>query len=293
MRKKKNGRELLSESLGIVRAVIRNNYPRASTRRIRKVGSDVFALFTGKFRGYQGCDTNYHDLEHTLQIVPPFVQMIDGWNRSEETPKISYRFFELGVIACLLHDTGYIKKEGDNDGTGGKYTFTHIGRSVNFARKYLSSDALGIDGDDIDSVANMICCTGLIDSVADFSCDEERICGYALGIADLMGQLAAKDYLGKLVHLYHEFKEAYDFEGIDELRARNVLVYDSCDDLIRSTPLFFRSIVKKKFREMGSLDQYIKYHHPKKVRHYETAIRKNLEQIEQKTQGTNAGKRHR
>jgi len=260
--------------LSKVRIIAKSNYSKNNIARIETIKNDVVRLFSGKFNGYQKCDTLYHNLEHTIQVINPFAGIIDGWNRAGKKPRISFKFFELGVIAVLLHDTGYIKKVGDNDGTGGKYTFTHIGRSIIFAEEYLSSRAF-ID-DDITAVCNMILCTGMVENIMDFSSDEERICGYALGSADLIGQLSARNYPEKLPYLYREFKEAYEFEGIDKIKKKSAFVFDSAEALIQSTTHFYNNVVQKRLKQMGSLDEYIQCNRPKEKENYKAAIEKNL-----------------
>ena len=117
------------------------------------------------------------------------------------------------MIAVLLHDTGYLREIDDNTGTGGKYTFRHIDRSVDFARRYLVT--LGYGPGDLDCVEQMIRCTGVnVDpSELAYSTSGCRLLGYALGTADLLAQMADPEYEEKLGYLYNEFKEAYEFEG--------------------------------------------------------------------------------
>ena len=56
----------------------------------------------------------------------------------------------------------------------------------------------------------MIFCTGInaaLDKIP-FQSEAEKIVGFALGTADLLGQMAADDYVEKLPVLYAEFAEA-------------------------------------------------------------------------------------
>jgi hypothetical protein len=50
------------------------------------------------------------------------VTLLEGYYRARTQPPLTARMFELGVIAILLHDTGYLKKQDDYEGTGAKYT---------------------------------------------------------------------------------------------------------------------------------------------------------------------------
>lgn len=240
-----------------IKALYREHYDESTIEVMRTFFNDIIDLFSGKKQGVLKCDTAYHDLLHTLQVVFVFLQIIRGWNRKETSSKISKESFTIGIIAALLHDTGYLKTEDDADGTGGKYTFIHIQRGIGFARQYLS--LRGFKENQIESVKNILTCTGMkIDYDAfPFYCKEERIIGYALGSADLISQMAASNYPEKLPLLYLEFEEAYRYEGLAKLRREGALLFHSADDLMKKTPYFYKNIVKERLEKMGSMYTYL------------------------------------
>jgi hypothetical protein len=260
-----------------VRLTAERHFDTDGLGRIVEVRDNVIKLYNGRFEGYQRCDTHYHNLKHIFDVVCPYVHIVDGWNNAKQKPLISFHFFELGTIAALLHDTGYIKEAGDDEGTGGKYTFKHIGRSVIFAEHFLSS--MNFKSQEINSICNMILCTGVVDKKIIFSCDEERICGYALGTADLIGQLSDDNYPERIPVLYDEFREGYNYEGVERLKTKGTIIYGSAGDLLKSTPSFYDNIVKKRFKILGSLDRFIKYHWPDMNDYYKKAIEKNISRI--------------
>jgi len=267
-----------------VRKIYAENYQDNDLGVMERVLDDVIDLFQGLRKGYQACDTRYHNLFHTFQTIPPFVEMIDGWNRSGGVPKISKEYFKFGVIGVLLHDTGYIKAQGDDQGTGAKYTFTHMQRSVDFARRYL--EELGVEYSIIPCILNIIRCTGVtLDMNIEFHSEEEKRVGYALGTADLLGQMSAEDYIEKIPVLYDEFAEAYRFAGMDRLNAHNSAMPLSAEDLLRSTPKFYEDIALARFKMMGSMHLFIGYHHDGSQNPYVEAIEKNINKIRQ-TAGT-------
>ncbi len=265
--------------LGHVRAIHAENYGDADLHIIENVFNDVVDLFSGKIKGFQKCDTRYHDLLHTLQVIPPFIGIIDGWNKSKSTPRISKEYFDIGIIAVLLHDTGYIKISGDDGGTGGKYTFVHIRRSAEFAGHYLSG--IGFDKNKIHGIRNIIMCTGVkIDfNNLPFQSEEERIIGYTLGTADLLGQMSAADYPEKLPALFSEFDEAYHYEGKEKLREMGMTIFENAEDLIKHTPYFYEVIVRERFEKMGSLYSYIPRNFNDSRNFYIEAIEANIEKI--------------
>jgi len=265
--------------LSEIKAVYQKNYNDSRIEIIERVFKDVIALFLGKKSGFQKCDAKYHDLVHTLQVILPLVYIIDGWNKSGKTPKISRKFFDVGIISVLLHDTGYIKSDGDTEGTGAKYTFVHVKRSAHFAVEYLSQ--IGFEKDLIPCVRNIIMCTGVsIDyNSIHFSSEEERITGYALGTADLLGQMSADDYLEKLPVLFSEFEEAYRNEGLEKLKEKGTHIFKNSDELIQYTPYFYEAVVMKRFHEMGSLQRYLAYHFGNSKNPYTEAIERNIQKI--------------
>ena len=160
-----------------------------------------------------------------------------------ENPPIHQEIFELGLLAILLHDTGYLKRRTDFEGTGAKYTLTHVNRSCDFARELLTQKGFTLE--QIQSIQNMIRCTGVdadLKSIR-FGSAQERIVGFALGTADLLGQMAAPDYVDKLPILYEEFVEAAKFS---ENRVASATSFTSVEDLMRKTPGFWEKYVRPK-----------------------------------------------
>ncbi len=71
----------------------------------------------------------------------------------------------------------------------------------------------------------------------------ERIVGFALGTADLLGQMAAPDYVDKLPVLYSEFAEAARYSADGKMKAGGF--FTSADDLMQKTPLFWENYVRQ------------------------------------------------
>jgi hypothetical protein len=202
----------------------------------------VEGAFSGQYADYQAIDAKYHDFEHTLQGTLCFVRLLEGYHRAGAQPTLTERMFELAVIAILLHDTGYLKKHDDREGTGAKYTLTHVNRSAEFAGKLLADQRF--KPEEIRAVQNMIRCTGVnadLKSIP-FQSELERRLGFALGTADLLGQMAADDYVDKLGILFLEFEEANHFSG----RVSGPGFFRSSLELRKNTPLFWEKYVMPK-----------------------------------------------
>jgi len=236
--------------------------------------------FGGQYPGYLAIDARYHDLEHTLQGTLCLARLLRGRHFTGAHPVLTPAMFEAGLLAILMHDTGYLKRSDDCEGTGAKYTLTHVRRSGEFASTFLR--AHGCPPDLLASVQNMIRCTGVnVDlSSIPFANELERTVGYALGTADLLGQMAAPDYVEKLPVLFSEFEEAVRFSGSDATRS---IRFRSAADLMLDTPVFWGSYVWPKIdRDFGALHHFLYDPFPNKPNFYLDAIKANIARLRQR-----------
>jgi hypothetical protein len=264
-----------------VRGIFSEIFPGEDDSFIAREFQWIVDAFEGRCPGYLAIDARYHDLEHTLQGTLCLMELLRGRHFSLARPPLTRRMFGLALLAILMHDTGYLKHAGDPDGTGAKYTLTHVRRSADFAREFLQPR--GFLDEDIIAIQNMIRCTGVNADLAaiPFSSELERVVGYALGTADLLGQMAADDYVEKLPVLFQEFSEAVEFSGT--LSAKT-LQFRSAEELVRNTPVFWQRYVFPKVNEdFGGLYRYLAEPYPDGNNDYLNAIRANLLRIEQRS----------
>jgi len=227
-----------------VQAIFFFNYSLESFEKIEHVFSLTCSLFNGGFKGYRKCNTEYHNLKHTLDAFLATARLLDGKNITSGIYN-EHKAVNL-LLAALLHDTGYIQEEFDTDGTGAKYTAVHVKRSIEFTEK--NAAILNLSQPDIAEISTFIACTGLkYDYIYNLT-GEERIGGSILGTADLIGQMSDRAYLEKLLFLYYEFNEA-GMEG-----------FDTTFDILKKTLFFYESTMERLDKTlMGSYD-YAKYH---------------------------------
>lgn len=260
-----------------VRTAYREILPQSDAAIVARMFACATHCFRGECVGYQPIDARYHDLEHTLQATLCLVRLLTNRHRAGVEPVLTQRLFELGAIAVLLHDSGYAKQAGDPDGTGAKHTFTHVLRSTEFAAELMRGK--GFADRDIQATQHMIRCTGFEADLAaiPFEDELERTVGYALGTADLLGQMAADDYVDKLPILYGEFEEAMAFvQG----RRPPQLSFHSAAELIQQTPAFWESQVWVKLnRDFGGLYRFLSDPYPDGPNEYLERIRANLARI--------------
>jgi hypothetical protein len=202
-----------------------------------------------------------------------------AWHSAKGHSPITERLFQLGIIGILLHDTGYLKKRDDIEGTGAKYTTTHVRRSAEFAGRLLSERGFSLQ--DIAAVQSMIRCTGVktVLSEIPFPGEPEKMVGFALATADLLGQMAADDYVDKLPILYLEFAEAARFDGD---HPGFVAGFKGVDDLIRRTPAFWSDFVVPKLeRDFCGLYHYLNAPYPDGPNEYVRRVEANMDRLRQ------------
>ena len=254
-----------------VRAIISLMFPGQPFTALKDVFKDIVRLFQGEYPGYQACNTRYHDLKHTTDAFLAMARLIHG--ATIGGIQFDRRQVKLGLISALMHDTGYIQMLDDQTGTGGKYTQTHIRRSMEFMERYLTQN--GYSREDLDLCSKCLSCTGLDTRIHEIRFDgpEEALLGKMLGTADLFGQLADRSYLKKLIFLYHEFREA------------NVAGYEDELDLFEKTPDFYDFSLRRIERELGSVNRYLRHHFKARWNIdqdlYQDAIEKNINYLKQ------------
>ena len=261
-----------------VEKTFRQHYPQADFEPIQRMFADIEKLFAGQLTGYQACDMRYHDLEHTMEAAVAMADLVDGMNQAPDGMFLPEHFFTLGVHAVLMHDAGYLKQLGDSDGTGAKYTLTHVQRSAAFANRYLLDRGYG--SHDRAAIRHMILCTGFFvdTSKIPFQSEPERMAGYALGTADLLGQMAVPNYLEELENLFDEFQECVQRQGV---AAEPLAGYKSVEDMRAKTPQFFRGHAMRMLtQQWGSVYRFLDRPLGSGKNPYLDAIAKNIRKVD-------------
>ncbi|HEX5339417.1 MAG TPA: hypothetical protein VFX47_00875 [Gammaproteobacteria bacterium] len=215
-------------------------YPRASLRPLQRAFTDFERLFRGEDPDFHGCDTQYHDLQHSLDVTLALTRHIDGHERSSRpSARIGARRAAVGVITALYHDVGYLRSVRDRRHQhGAEYTLKHVSRGGHFLDDYL--DTLGL-GSEAHIARRMIHFTGYEKDIRRLSLGDEKYTrlGHLLGTADLTAQMADRCYLEKCRdRLYPEFVIGGMAKRTLPDGAVQVL-YSSPRDLLKKTPDFF------------------------------------------------------
>lgn len=241
---------------------------------LRMVFDDVLRLFRGDYPGYCKIKTPYHNLPHTLDVFLCASRLIHGMHLADI--RLTDREIALVLMATLLHDVGYAQeRDGNETGTGAQFTPTHVARGIEFMRDYARKH--GIPADFADDLAPVISCSDPMLSVTNIDFPDERIrlVGKIVGTADLVGQMADRDYLEKLVLLFEEFQEA------------NMANYRSVHDMMRKTEGFHAKIQNKLDSDFSGLYQHFPLHFKallgEERNFYMESISKNMEYLSQVT----------
>ena len=274
------------ESLTLIEQTFAAHFPAESTDFIDRVFERVDDLFEGRYSGYQSSDTTYHDFTHTCEATVAVVRILDGHIRGEEPPALCHRDFELMVVASFLHDSGFIKEIGDDEGTGAKYTVTHVQRSGQFTANFL--EEFDVTADEIHLIQLAIECTGIqvdVNSLA-FGNELGRFMGSVVGTGDILAQMAAPDYPEKLDGLYREFAEASTYPGA---QGSGIDTYTSANDLMRKTRGFYDGYVLHMLEtQWGGVYHSLERHFEEGKNEYFQSIDANLERIDRMLLSTEA-----
>ncbi|MGH8739427.1 MAG: hypothetical protein ACREUN_00880 [Burkholderiales bacterium] len=245
-----------------VLALFAARYPGADLAPLARGYDDVDALFEGRFPGYLACDTLYHDVRHTLDMSLAMARLIDGHERScAAADRLGPRRAILGVLVALLHDSGYLKRASEGHvENGAVFTKVHVSRSADFVSGYLPQLGFGAEAP---LAARLVHFTGYEMDLDDIRVDEpkDRMLGWLVGTADLIGQMSDRMYLEKCREfLYREFVWAnIARETLPD--GRELVRYASPEDLIIKTPGFYEYVARTRMEnKLGAVHRFAGAH---------------------------------
>ena len=234
-----------------------------SIEKALAIFDDVYRLYTGKYEGYKSCDTEYHDFRHVIDVTLASLRIADSLMLNGE--KFTKHNVFLVGIAAVFHDTGYIPEINDPVENGAVYTSTHVRRSMVFAEKYMSQK--GYPSEDIEKTKQMILLTDLSVKLADIKFIDAETERFAkiLASADLIGQMADRIYLEKLLFLYREFEMG------------NIPFYSSEADLLTKTIGFFKIMEDRLANTLDGVNANLILHFQKRYDINEDLYRKGMD----------------
>ncbi|HEV3011615.1 MAG TPA: hypothetical protein VGX52_21545 [Burkholderiales bacterium] len=221
----------------------RRLFPNAPTPALERAFADAARMYRGEHRDYLPCDTEYHDIQHVLDVTLAMARLMDGYQRGgrDGAAQLSKDLFLAGVLAALFHDFGYLRRRNDHKHRyGAEYTLTHVSRGACFLRSYARE--LGVDERLAQAASTLVHFTGYERPVESIRMSDEalRHLGLMLGTADIIAQMSDRCYLEKCRdRLYPEFVlgKLGDFS--------------SAQDLVLKTPRFYEGACKRLDEKLG------------------------------------------
>jgi hypothetical protein len=234
-------------------------YPGASWQPLRRAFRDFDDLFHGRMPGYLGCDTVYHDIQHTLDGVLALARLIQGHEASEPAARrLGPGRATVGLITALFHDSGYIRHASDEaQFNGAEFTRDHVSRGADFIARYMAQAGLGAAAEVARQIIHFTGYEVRYDQIQIRS-EKDRRLGHLVGTADLLSQMADRCYLEKCRdRLFPEFV----LGGLAMYIGKNgelVINYRSGVDLLRRTLEFFENVCMPRFEEdFGGVYRYL------------------------------------
>ena len=244
-----------------VQELFQQVFPDAAFDAIWIAFHDFDRLFGGQFEDYVGCDTVYHDRQHTLDMTLAMARLLAGYELSANADdRLGADRAVLGLVAALFHDAGYIRRNDETRwANGAAFTPWHVSRSAEFLKHYLPR--LGMS-DRAELASQVVHFTGYELSLDEIELEDPRdtTVGHLLGTADLLAQMADRCYLEKCRdRLYAEFVIA-GVAGGPALPGRTGMRYASGNDLLRQTPGFWHSAINERLN--ASFNRAYRYLEP-------------------------------
>ena len=207
-----------------VNEIVRSFAPGHDLTRI----SEAFALldraFGGRLEGYEHLKTLYHNRTHTNEVVLCTARMLHGLHLAGQG--IDGDHVDAAVIGALMHDVGYLMRNEEAEGTGAQFTADHVMRGVAFAQRHLADLPPPV----LDATAKVIMLTDhrKHPDWVKFDSIQQQRAAYATATADLIGQMANREYLERVILLYFEFEEARlgGFADIHDLLEKTTAFYN-------------------------------------------------------------------
>jgi hypothetical protein len=277
-----------------VMRIFKGLYPGASGEALERAFADVQALYQGRHPDYHPCDTEYHDLQHVLDVTLAMARLMDGFarGRRDGEPALPADVFLAGALTALFHDFGYLRRRGDTRHRyGAEYTLNHVSRSGVFLRRYLKTLGLG----QLARIASrLVHYTGYERPAETIRISDPllRRVGHMLGTADILAQMSDRCYLEKCRdRLYPEFVLG-GLAGRKLAGRRTLPQFASGRELVQKTPGFYRSAARRLDVQLARAYEYAAGHFGGE-NPYLDEMRKNVAHAQRMAQAADAGEQLR
>ncbi|MCX7193422.1 MAG: HD domain-containing protein [Proteobacteria bacterium] len=246
--------------------IIRRLSPEFDLSLVQSIFDDVIRLFRGEYPGYCEIRMLYHDLQHTLDAFLCAVRLMYGLHTSGT--RLTDDELTIIMMAALMHDIGYAQLKGEESGTGAQYTLTHVKRGIEFMQQYIIEKHLPASY--AIPLKYIILCTNPAINITEIQFPDERtrLLGQIIGTADLVGQMADRNYPEKLLFLYLEFEEGH------------VGNYQNVHVLLRNTQAFYKVNQLRLDEQFDNINRKLSFYfrdwYGTENNYYQESIEKNI-----------------
>ena len=252
-----------------VGAIVHSFAPGHDLSRITRTFSLLDRAFEGELPGYQKLKTLYHNRSHANEVVLCAARMLHGLELAGEGLDADH--IDAALIGALMHDVGYLMRDEEAAGTGAQFTDTHVLRGVDFVQTHLRE----LPPEVLEATTKVILLTDHrkpSDRIRFESLQQQRA-AYATATADLIGQMANREYLERLLLLYFEFEEA-GMGGFSDIHS-----------LLEGTSAFYRITKERLDRDLNGLSSHLRRHFSSDQgsdrNFYTESIERNLDYLDQ------------
>src|SRR5213075_3113161 len=146
-------------------------------------------LYRGDHPDYCACDTEYHDIQHVLDVTLAMARLMDGYERHRNgSARLEPDVFSVGILSALFHDFGYLRRRHDRvHRYGAEYTLTHVSRGAEFLRGYVADAGLPLYARVAGVLVHFTGYERPVETIR-LSDDLLRRVGHMLGTADIIAQ---------------------------------------------------------------------------------------------------------
>jgi hypothetical protein len=232
--------------------IARGLFADAPTPALERAFADAARMYRGEHRDYLPCDTEYHDIQHVLDVTLAMARLLDGYQRGGRNgyPALTKEVYLVGVLSALFHDFGYLRRRNDHKHrNGAEYTLIHVSRGASFLRSYARE--LGVGEKLAEAAATLVHFTGYERAVESIRMGDDtlRRVGLMLGTADIIAQMADRCYLEKCRdRLYPEFVLG------------RIPAFASAEELVMKTPRFYEGACKRLDEKLDRNYEYATRH---------------------------------
>ena len=267
----------LSSPYAVLKAIERTLervWPNFDQLLLAQAIEDVARAFRGDYAWLLRCDTYYHDLRHALDSGLAMARLLDGQAKATHAvdgPIIDAEHALLGIVLALYHDIGLLRRKDEAHLLGASLTPVHERRGVGFVKGYLAQTTFA----HLAQKAELIMVTRLDNRMPRDLPPVDHALACLLGTADLMSQLADRDYLEKCREfLFAEFS-AFGLAG------GSGMAYPTPEILLQKTPAFYTGLLRLRIHdEYAAADRFMAAHFDG-ICPYAAAIERNFNFLQQ------------